>query len=73
LKRNQALAAQHIAANSPQTDKTFQKLTLAMEQNPIVAVPSQLQTITLRALPRSNQIDAPLFDECRNHCNGEHS
>jgi hypothetical protein len=33
-----------------------------LEQKTVVAPPSQLRTITAPALPRSNQIDAMLFD-----------
>jgi hypothetical protein len=33
-----------------------------MEQNGVVAAPSQLRTIDDPALPRSNQIEATLFD-----------
>jgi hypothetical protein len=33
------------------------------EQNPLVAASSQSGTCVLAALPRSNQIDATLFDE----------
>jgi hypothetical protein len=33
-----------------------------MEQNAFVAAPAQLRTITAPTLPRSNQIDATLFD-----------
>jgi hypothetical protein len=33
-----------------------------MEQKAVVAAPSQLRTITAPALPRSNQIDATLFE-----------
>jgi hypothetical protein len=39
-----------------------QKDRPAVEQNAVVAAPSQLRTITAPALPRSNQIDATLFD-----------
>jgi hypothetical protein len=39
-----------------------QKTAPAREQNGVVAVPSQRQTITAPALPRSNQIDATLFE-----------
>jgi hypothetical protein len=33
-----------------------------MEQKAVVAAPSQSRTITAAALPRSNQIEAMLFD-----------
>jgi hypothetical protein len=39
-----------------------QKIVRPMEQNAVVAVSSQLRTITAPALPRSNQIDATLFE-----------
>jgi hypothetical protein len=39
-----------------------QKKPAPMEQKAVVAVPSQLRTITAPALPRSNQIEATLFD-----------
>jgi len=38
------------------------KIARRVEQNAVVAAPSQLRTITAPALPRSNQIDATLFD-----------
>jgi hypothetical protein len=38
-----------------------------MEQKAVVAAPSQLRTITATALPRSNQIDATLFDLMTQH------
>jgi hypothetical protein len=38
-----------------------------MEQKAVVAAPSQLRTITAPALPRSNQIDATLFDLMTQH------
>jgi hypothetical protein len=38
------------------------KLRRPMEQKAFVAAPSQLRTITAPTLPRSNQIDATLFD-----------
>jgi hypothetical protein len=41
------------------------KIGRGMEQNGAVAAPSQLRTIGAPALPRSNQIEATLFDECR--------
>jgi hypothetical protein len=62
-----------MTANERRPAKKFQKIALAMEQNRIVAASSQLRTITPRALPRSNQIDAPLFNEGHNDSNGEHS
>jgi hypothetical protein len=37
------------------------KIAWRVEQNAVVAAPSQLRTITAPALPRSNQIDAMLF------------
>jgi len=39
-----------------------QKIGRTMEQKAVVAVPSQLRTITAAALPRSNQITATLFE-----------
>jgi hypothetical protein len=39
-----------------------QKLRHPMEQSAVVAAPSQLRIFTAPALPRSNQIDATLFD-----------
>jgi hypothetical protein len=39
-----------------------QKSRRPMEQKAVVAAPSQLRTITAPALPRSNQIEATLFD-----------
>jgi hypothetical protein len=33
-----------------------------LEQNGVVAAPTQLRTITAQASPRSNQIEATLFD-----------
>jgi hypothetical protein len=39
-----------------------QKAPLPMEQKAVVAVPSQLGTITAPALPRSNQNEATLFE-----------
>jgi hypothetical protein len=39
-----------------------QKIVRPMEPNAVVAVSSQLRTITAPALPRSNQIDATLFE-----------
>jgi hypothetical protein len=39
-----------------------QKIVRPMEQNAVVAVSSQLRTITAPALPRSNQVDATLFE-----------
>jgi hypothetical protein len=62
-----------MTANGRRLAKTFQKNTVAMEQIRIVAASSQLRTITPQALPRSNQIAAPLFDEGRNDSNGEYS
>jgi hypothetical protein len=38
------------------------KTRFVMEQKRVVAGPSQLRTITAPALPRSNQIEATLFD-----------
>jgi hypothetical protein len=35
------------------------------EQNRVVATPSQSRTINVPASPRSNQIHATLFPECR--------
>jgi hypothetical protein len=39
-----------------------QKDRILREQKGVVAAPSQLRTIRVRALPRSNQIEATLFD-----------
>jgi hypothetical protein len=38
------------------------KIVRTMEQMVVVAAPSQLRTITAPAWPRSNQIDATLFE-----------
>jgi hypothetical protein len=43
------------------------KIDDPMEQNAVVAAPSQLRTITAPALPRSNQIRATLFDLMSQH------
>jgi hypothetical protein len=42
-----------------------QKRRRSLEQKTVVAAPSQSGTITAPALPRSNQIEATLFDRCR--------
>jgi hypothetical protein len=48
-----------IAANHASPGR---KIIRPIEQKAVVAAPSQLRTITAPALPRSNQIDATLFD-----------
>jgi hypothetical protein len=45
--------------------KPGKKVQLAAEQNSVVAASSQLRTMRAPALPRSNQIEATLFDEGR--------
>jgi hypothetical protein len=54
-----ATVDRRIPANHPLSG---QKSVVAMEQKAVVAVPSQLGTITAPALPRSNQNEATLFD-----------
>jgi hypothetical protein len=41
------------------------KIGVSREQKGVVAAPSQLRTIPPSPLPRSNQIEATLFDEGR--------
>src|SRR5260370_18256331 len=48
-----------------------QKDRFVNEQKGVVAAPSQLRTIGAPALPRSNQIEATLFDEGHTDNNGE--
>jgi hypothetical protein len=43
----------------------------SMEQNGMVAGPSQLRSIGAPASPPSNQIEATLFASCRLESNGE--
>jgi hypothetical protein len=59
LNRRADGAATSTAANSV---RSGQKSRCPLEQKPIVAAPSQSRTITAAALPRSNQIEAMLFD-----------
>jgi hypothetical protein len=47
------------------------KNEVAREQYGAVVSPSQLETIAALALPRSNQIDATLFDKGHNDTDGE--
>jgi GTPase SAR1 family protein len=49
-----------IAAN--QLISGAKEIVVPMEQNALVAAPPQSRTITAPALPRSNQIEATLFD-----------
>ncbi len=48
-----------------------EKIELRGEQHGVVASLLQLETIDAPALPRSNQIDATLFDKGRNDTNGD--
>jgi outer membrane immunogenic protein len=59
------------AANSCETGVLWAKDANPREQKAVVATASQLRTITAPALPRSNQIQATLFDEGHNGNNGD--
>jgi hypothetical protein len=52
----------HRPKHGGQPALSGKKIVWRVEQNAVVAAPSQLRTITAPALPRSNQIDATLFD-----------
>jgi hypothetical protein len=56
-------SADESIATKP-SNKRFsrRKIGRGLEQNGVVAAPSQLRTVGARALPRSNQIEATLFD-----------
>jgi hypothetical protein len=59
LNRPAAAGDYHIAVNRRYSG---QKKLGPMEQNAVVAAPSQLRTIHAPALPRSNLIEDTLFD-----------
>jgi hypothetical protein len=59
-----------VVASAPFAIK-ISKNEVAREQYGAVVAPSQLETIAAPALPRSNQIDATLFDKGRNDTYGE--
>jgi hypothetical protein len=60
-----ARSADKSKATRPSSNWFLKEIGRRMEQNGPVAAPSQLRTIGAPALPRSNQIEATLFDECR--------
>jgi len=49
-------------ATKPSNNRFLGENRRGMEQNGVVAAPSQLPAIGAQALPRSNQIEATLFD-----------
>jgi hypothetical protein len=65
---------QIIATKNPGCGRKPAKNTaLPMEQSGVVAAPSQFAAIAMSALPPGNQIEATLFDECRDAITGIHS